>query len=139
VTDLDLDSRDRIGLNRIRAGLAHVAAAGEPPPDPSTPAGRATLQAAILAADAERITRPRPDADGWAGIAMTPARGDHRRTAILRLTGKLLADGVDPYLAGALIHSHNRARCIPPLPVAEVDSLIEWTCHRHADALEHPA
>ena len=65
-----------------------------------------------------------------------PTRGDQRGRTILRLTGKLLSTGIDPRLAAGLLHSHNRARCTPPLPATEVDRLVDWTCHRHADTLE---
>lgn len=89
----------------------------------------------LLAADAETIeTRPSDD-DGWAALALTPARGDGRRKALVRLTGKLLAARVDPEVVHALMQAQNSARNVPPLDVDAVATVVDWVCDRHADAL----
>lgn len=131
-----LSTEDVALVNRITAGLAALHRDGQPTPDPRDPAVLHRLAMAVLAEDAARATREQLDDDAWADLAVTPARGPRRHRTILRLAGKLLSHGLDPRLTGALLHSHNRARCAPPLPAVEVDRLLDWTCHRHADALE---
>jgi hypothetical protein len=124
------------GLNRLRAGLTRLRDAGEPAPDPTTPDGARRLALAILQEDADRLHRRPLDDHGWADLVTTPARGADRPLALTRLTGKLLADGVAPHLTGAIAQTVNAARCVPPLPPAEVDQLVDWVCDRHADALQ---
>lgn len=90
----------------------------------------------LLAESHARIIARPLDADGWARLAATPAYAHNRATAIRRLTAKLLADGVDPYLAAELAHDHNEARCRPPLPRPAVDALVDDVCEWRAAKLE---
>ena len=122
--------------NRVRRAVAR---AGEPGEGDLFPDGRATpaylhrLTNALLDEDAERIEAEHLDDDGWADLAWTPARGERRRQAVLRLAGKMLAGGVDAALVLALVDAWNESRCTPPLSDREVDGLVRWVIRRDAE------
>jgi hypothetical protein len=72
----------------------------------------------------------------WGALAEATLRRDARERVLRRLVGKMLSEGVDPELVLALAHTHNQARCLPPLSGAEVERVVRWVVHRHVDRLE---
>ena len=103
--------------------------------DQSDAVSFAAARERIHAQRAARImARPETPAD-WAALARTPATGALRTQALRRLTGKLLAAGLDPHLVVELIHGHNAARCQPPLRHRDVERLVDDVCDWYVDRL----
>ncbi|MEJ7655667.1 MAG: hypothetical protein WKF33_01390 [Thermoleophilaceae bacterium] len=75
----------------------------------------------------------------WARLARTPVYGKARRQMIARLTGRLLADGVDPEVVHALMLGQNTARARPPLRSATVVETVRWAMARELEKLEAAA
>ena len=72
----------------------------------------------------------------WGMLIASPARGEHRSLSLLRIAGKLLRLGLDPYPLYTLMIVWNHSRCRPPLPLHEVEALHRWLIRRHRDAAQ---
>jgi hypothetical protein len=53
-----------------------------------------------------------------------------RNDTLARITGHLLGHGIDPHVCLDLIISHNSIHCVPPLPDAEVLTLVANIANR---------
>jgi hypothetical protein len=111
--------------------------------------GSLYLATAALRDQADRIARklrraPERTDRGSRAVALAlhaflDACGDERRHYVLSLAGHLLAVGVRPGVALALLESWDRDHCKPPLGGQVVDELVRWVAGRQAASLEGAA
>jgi Bifunctional DNA primase/polymerase, N-terminal/Primase C terminal 1 (PriCT-1) len=71
--------------------------------------------------------RPAPD---WRGIVGSVAMEGQRNRTLASLTGHLLRNRIDPWVALDLLKAWNRTRCNPPLADAEVVATVRSIARR---------
>jgi hypothetical protein len=69
----------------------------------------------------ERATDP----EVWVAMIRDGIPEGERNAALTRLTGHLLRRWLDAYLVEALVHLVNRHCCRPPLPIGDVDRILD--------------
>jgi hypothetical protein len=63
--------------------------------------------------------------DLWVAMIRDGIPEGERNAALTRLTGHLLRRWLDEYLVEALVHLVNERRCRPPLPLGDVDRILD--------------
>ncbi len=92
---------------------------------------------AVDSHDAHLIDTKARTAIDWGEIACTPAWGLRRKTAILRLTGKLRHCNVPQWLTLGLMLAWNRSNCLPrPLAPIEVEAMVRSIYDRYGSVVQ---
>jgi putative DNA primase/helicase len=81
-----------------------------------------------LAAGSERKGAIPPEE--WRALVAQPCLRGQRNDTTAKLTGHLLARGVDPYVTADLVDAWNQQHCVPPLDAEEVMEVVNSICSR---------